>query len=30
MEKPTKVREAEFGLDGALKSWPYGFFEANI
>lgn len=30
MEQPTKVREAEFGPDGVLKSWPYGFFEANV
>lgn len=30
MEQPTKVREAEFGEDGVLQSWPYGFFEANI
>ena len=30
MELPTKVRNAQFGLDGILKAWPYGFFEANV
>ena len=30
MQQPTTVREAAFGIDGALKSWPYGFFEADI
>ena len=30
MQQPTTVREAEFGPDGSLKSWPYGFFEADI
>jgi predicted ATPase len=30
MEQPTTVKEAEFDLNGVLKSWPYGFFEANV
>lgn len=30
MQQPTKVREAEFRPDGVLKSWPYGFFEADV
>lgn len=30
MEQPTQVREAEFGPNGVLKNWPYGFFEASV
>ena len=30
MEQPTTVRAAEFGANGVLKAWPYGFFEANV
>lgn len=30
MEQPTSVRETTFTDKGTLKSWPYGFFEANL
>lgn len=30
IEQPTAVRETEFTAKGTLKSWPYGFFEADF
>ncbi|RYH67678.1 MAG: hypothetical protein EON54_03930 [Alcaligenaceae bacterium] len=29
MNAPTEVREIEYAESGSLKSWPYGFFEAD-